>query len=94
MFHFVLSSVNILLIILNNFGKADSNFGALVKEMEGVQEAYKEVRITTEFGEPKRIEKDGTLIIVQDEVSQVHITPEQVKNIIAQIKKVREFIVS
>ncbi len=86
--------VNILLIILNNFGKADSNFGALVKEMEGVQEAYKEVRITTEFGEPKRIEKDGTLIIVQDEVSQVHITPEQVKNIIAQIKKVREFIVS
>ncbi len=86
--------VNILLIILNNFGKADPNFGALVKEMEGIQEAYKEVRITTEFGEPKRIEKDGTLIIVQDEISQVHITPEQVKTIIGQIKKVREFIVS
>lgn len=86
--------VNILLIILNNFGKADPNFGALVKEMEGIQEAYKEVRITTEFGEPKRIEKDGTLIIVQDEISQVHITPEQLKTIIGQIKKVREFIVS
>ncbi len=86
--------VNILLIILNNYGKADPNFGSLVAEMEGVKDAFKEVRITTEFGEPKRIEKDGTLIIVQDEVSQVHITPEQVKNIIAQIKKVRQFIVS
>ena len=86
--------MNILLIILNNYGKADPNFGSLVAEMEGVKDAFKEVRITTEFGEPKRIEKDGTLIIVQDEVSQVHITPEQVKNIIAQIKKVRQFIVS
>ncbi len=86
--------VNILLIILNNFSQADPNFAALVKQMEGVQEAYKDVRITTEFGEPKRIEKDGTLIIVQDEISHVEITPEQIKNIISQIKKVRDFIVS
>lgn len=86
--------VNILLIILNNFGKADANFGALVEQMEGVQQAYADVKITTEIGEPKRIEQDGMLIIVQDEISHVHITPEQVKNIIAQIKKVREFVVS
>lgn len=86
--------VNILLIILNNFGKADPNFGALVKEMESLQAAYAEVRITTEFGEPKRIEKDGMLIIVQDEISHVHITPQQVVNIVTQIKKVREFIVT
>lgn len=86
--------VNILLIILNNYGQADANFGELVKQMEGVKTAYENVRITTEFGEPKRIEKDGTLIIVQDEISHVEISPENVTNIITQIKKVREFIVS
>ncbi len=86
--------VNILLIILNNYGQADANFGELVKQMEGVKAAYENVRITTEFGEPKRIEKDGTLIIVQDEISHVEISPENVTNIITQIKKVREFIVS
>ena len=85
--------IDILLIILENYSK-DPNFAEMVKRMEQIKQAYAEVKITTEFGEPKRIEKDGTLIIVQDEISHVEITPEQIKNILAEISSLRDFIVS
>ena len=85
--------VNILLIILENY-KNDPNFTELSSYLQDLKDLYSKVKITTEFGEPKKMEKDGSLIIVQDEISHVNITPEQVKAIIAQIKKIREYIVS
>ncbi|TAJ15293.1 hypothetical protein DMA11_02500 [Marinilabiliaceae bacterium JC017] len=85
--------IDILLIILNNYNQ-DDNFATLATKMEGLKKAYEQVKITTEFGEPKKIEKDGTLIIVQDELSHVDITPEQVQNIVSEIRKLREHIVS
>jgi hypothetical protein len=85
--------IDILLIILNNYNK-DASFDKLVQHMEQLKQAYADVKITIEFGEPKRIEKDGAIIIVQDEVSHVDITPEQVANIIKEIESLRDFIVS
>ncbi len=85
--------VNILLIILENY-KTDANFAELSTYLQDLKDLYSEVKITTEFGEPKRMEVDGSLIIVQDEISHIEITPEQVTAIINQIKKTREFIVS
>ncbi len=85
--------IDILLIILNNYNK-DASFDELVQRMEQLKQAYADVKITIEFGEPKRIEKDGAIIIVQDEVSHVDITPEQVANIIKEIESLRDFIVS
>lgn len=85
--------VNILLIILNNFSKADPNFQALVSKIEAVKTIYDNVRITTEFGEPVSKEVDGMLVIEQKEISHVEITPEQVTEIIQKIKDVRSFIV-
>ena len=85
--------IDILLIILENYSK-DPNFAELVSRMEQIKQAYAEVKITTEFGEPKRIEKDGTLIIVQDEISHVEITPEQIDKILVEISSLRDFIVS
>jgi hypothetical protein len=85
--------VNILLIILENY-KNDQNFADLSKYLQDLKDLYSQVKITTEFGEPKKMEVDGSLIIVQDEISHVEITPEQVTAIINQIKKIREYIVS
>ncbi|MGQ1785617.1 MULTISPECIES: hypothetical protein [unclassified Saccharicrinis] len=85
--------IDILLIILENYSQ-DPNFAEMVTRMEQIKQAYADVKITTEYGEPKRIEKDGTLIIVQDEISHVEITPEQVDKIVAEISGLRDFIVS
>lgn len=84
--------IDILLIILGNYSQ-DENFAEMVTRMEQLKQAYAGVKITTEFGEPKRIERNGTLIIVQDEISHVQITPEQVDNIITEISSLRDFIV-
>lgn len=84
--------IDILLIILNNYS-ADPNFAEMVNRMEQIKQAYDGVKITTEFGEPKRIERNGTLVIVQDEISHVEITPEQINAIVAEIGNLRDFIV-
>lgn len=85
--------VNILLIILNNYSKADPNFQALVNKIEDIKKVYEGVRITTEFGEPVMKEVDGMLVIEQNEISHVEITPEQVSEIIEKVKAARSFIV-
>ncbi len=85
--------VNILMIVLNNYSKADNNFKALISKIEAIKKLYENVRITTEFGEPVTKEVDGMLVIEQNEISHVEITPEQVKEIIAAIKDARQFIV-
>lgn len=85
--------VGILLIILNNYSKGDANFEALVSKVDEVKKIYDDVVITYELGEPVTTEKDGMLVIEQNEITHVKITPEQVSSIIAKIKDLRQFIV-
>ncbi len=85
--------ITVLLIILENYNN-DTNFAELSTYLQDLKTLYSGVKITTEVGEPKRMVIDGSLIIVQDEISHVEVTPEQVTAIINQIKKTREFIVS
>jgi len=85
--------INIIEIILNNYSN-DPDFAELAQRLGKLKSAYDKVSITTEFAEPKTIEQDGKLIIVQDEISHIEITPEQVAAIVAEIKSLREFIVS
>lgn len=84
---------SILLIILNNYSKGDSDFQSLVSKIDDLKKIYDNVRITTEFGEPQTKEVDGMLIIEQNEITHVEITDEQVAQIIEKIKAAREFIV-
>lgn len=85
--------VGILLIILNNYSKGDANFQALVSKVDEVKKIYDDVVITYELGEPVTTERDGMLIIEQNEITHVKITPEQVSSIITKIKDLRQFIV-
>lgn len=86
--------VNILRIILENYSKSDKNFQELLVKIDAVKDAYEAVRITTELGEPITREIDGMLVIEQNELSHVEITPETTKAIIAAVKDVRDFIVN
>lgn len=85
--------VNILLIILNNYGKVDKNFQDLVGKISEIKKIYDDVRITVELGEPVTKEVDGMLVIEQNEVSHVDITDEQVAQIIEKVKEARQFVV-
>lgn len=85
--------INIIEIILKNYSN-DPDFAELAQRIGKLKAAYAPVKITTEFAEPKTIEQDGKLIIVQDEISHVDVSAEQIAAIIAEIKSLREFIVS
>jgi hypothetical protein len=84
--------VDILLIIINNY-KKDENFAKLAAEIEKLQKAYNNVKITTEIGTPERKEIDGKLIIIQNEISNIEISPETLANIISEIKNIRQYII-
>lgn len=84
--------IDILEIILSNY-LSEPNFASLVDDIRELKSAYASIRITTELGEPKRIEKDGTLIVIQDEISTVHYTDEQLNIIMDLIAKIRNKIV-
>lgn len=84
--------IDILEIIISNYA-SEPNFAVLVEDIRVLKAAYEPIRITTELGEPKRIEKDGTLIVIQDEVSTAHYTDEQLNKIMDLIIKIRNKIV-
>ena len=85
--------VDILYIILKNY-EQNNNFKELISYIEDLKKLYKNVKITREVGEPKTIEQDGMLIIVQDEISNVEVSPEDLGTIIEKIKDIRSYIVS
>jgi len=80
--------VEILEIVLDNF-KSHPGFPALVEGISELSSAYNSIRITTEYGEPERIEKDGTLIIVQAEISTAHYEDDDIDKIINKIVEIR-----
>jgi hypothetical protein len=82
-----------LLLILKNY-KADPDFAKLITSIEELKETFNDVKITYEKGEPESVEKDGMLVIVQNETSIVEMTPQQLSNIIDVTEKTREKLLS
>lgn len=81
-----------LLLFLENF-KSDKQFQTLIDELNLLENEYKDVTITIELGEPEAIEKDGMLTIVQNDKSIVHISDQQVQNIIKKTEEIRNKLI-
>ena len=85
--------LNNLLLVLTNF-KKDKRFDALIQDLQPLKEAYKDVKITIEKGEPEMVEENGVLVIKQNETSIVHISDEQLANIINLVEVERNKILN
>lgn len=81
-----------IVLILGNY-KKDKDVENLVKDLTELKEAYKDVKVTFEQGEPQQIEENGKLVIKQTSKSIVQITDAQVQKIIEITAKVRNNIV-
>ncbi|MBI5218684.1 MAG: hypothetical protein HY958_07135 [Bacteroidia bacterium] len=81
-----------IVIILGNF-KKDKNFETLATELTELKEAYKDVKVSFEQGEPEQVEENGKLVIKQTSKSIVQISDEQVKKITEVTAKIRNKIV-
>jgi hypothetical protein len=80
--------LNDLLLILNKH-KNEKIIADYIKDFELIKTVFDEVKITFEVGEPRTIEKDGNLIVVQSEFSQVSMSDETLQKIIEITEQVR-----
>jgi len=77
-----------LLIILNNY-RQDERFAALISDYNEIKEAYDRVNISYEIGEPEAVEKDGMLMVVQNETTTIEMDNETLNRIIDVTGKIR-----
>lgn len=85
--------LNNLLLLLKNYHN-DEQFANLTKEFESIKKEFDNVKITYEINEPKAAEKEGMLMIVQQETSIVNISDEVLDNIVQKIEQVRNNILT
>lgn len=82
-----------ILLILNAY-KSDKYFAQIVSQFEKLKQIYSKISITYEYKEPESKEVDGKLVIVNNSKSTVNISDEQLAEIIAEVEKVRAFMIN
>lgn len=80
--------MNGLMLLLNNY-KRDPNIAALIVELEELQELFRDIRITYEYGEPTTEEKNGVLTVVQNDKQYIDMSEETLQNIIEKVQTLR-----
>jgi hypothetical protein len=86
-------NLNNLFLILNPY-RSQQQIADLLDQMAQIKEVFDQVQITYEMGEPEKVEKDGMIMIVQNEKSIVQITEEQLQEIIQKTKEVRNKLIA
>lgn len=82
-----------LLMLLRPYRESGADYTALLDMMEEISNTYREVRITYRLGEPETAEQDGRLVMIQHEESIVEMSDEQLAEIAAVSKEVRNNLI-
>jgi hypothetical protein len=80
--------------LLRPYKDSSEDYSNLYKDFELIKEAYRAVNITYTPGEPETVEKDGRLVVIQNEESLVEINDEQLDSIIKITREIRNKIIS
>jgi hypothetical protein len=81
-----------LLLILKNYAK-DPYFATVISDLETIKKEFNAVEITIKPGEPKSVEKNGMLTIIQTSTSIVDISDEVLNRIISQTEIIRNKLI-
>jgi hypothetical protein len=82
-----------LLLILNPY-KDQKHIADLLTQLDEVKKVFDQVEITYEMGDPETVEKNGMVMIVQNEKSIVKITDELLQKIINKTEEVRNALIA
>ncbi len=85
--------LNDLLLVLDRYSN-ETAIQAYVADLKIIKEAFDNVKIYYEVGEPQTIEKDGMLMVVQSESSHVDLTDDTLQQIILVTEMVRNLHVN
>ncbi len=85
--------LNDLIIILRNHELFHPEFTPLIEKLATLKEEFDNVEIIYEVDEPQAIERDGMLVIVQNQRSTVNIAEEQIRNITLKTETIRDNLI-
>ncbi|PID92415.1 MAG: hypothetical protein CSA96_03480 [Bacteroidetes bacterium] len=85
--------LNDLLLVLDRYSN-ETAVQAYVADLKIIKEAFDNVKVYYEVGEPQTIEKDGMLMVVQSESSHVDLTDDTLQQIILVTEMVRNLHVN
>lgn len=80
--------LNDLLIIMEKY-KSDPYFADILGDYYRIKDLFDKVSITYEIGEPKTVEVDGMLMVIQDESSTIEIAETTLLEIIKVTEEIR-----
>ncbi len=86
--------LNDLLMLLRPYNESSDEYSALYNDLELLKREYTDVSITFTPGEPETVEKDGRLVVVQNEESNVAISDDILESIIQKTEEIRNKIIS
>jgi hypothetical protein len=81
-------------MLLAPYCNSSREFKELCQNMQEMKEKYRAIRISYTVGEPKTMEKEGALVVVQTDQSKVEMTGEQLTGIIEITQRVRNKLIS
>lgn len=84
--------LNHILLILKNYQR-DAQFADLIKDLELIKLEFDKVKITYEMSEPKAVEDNGMLMIIQQESSIVMISDQVLERIIETTARIRNKLI-
>lgn len=86
--------INDLLMLLRPYNESSDEYSDLYDSIEQLKREYSDVDITYTPGEPETVEKDGRLVVVQHEESNVRFSDKVLEGIIMKTEEIRNKIVS
>jgi len=86
--------LNDLILLAAPYCNRDSEFGDICDYLEEIKSAFRDVNITFTLGDPISEEVNGALVVTQTETSEVEMTDQQLEDIIAITKRVRDKLIS
>lgn len=86
--------LNDLLMLLRPYKDSSEDYRKLYADFERIKEVFRPVLITYTPGDPETVEKDGRLVVIQNEESVIEITDEQLEAVIKITEEVRNRIIS
>ena len=85
--------LNDLIMLLAPYCNSGDEYKDLCRLMSDMRQLYRDVTITYTIGEPVMMEKDGALVVVQTDESNVDMTDDQLNGIIAVSEKIRNELI-
>ncbi len=86
-------NMNNLFLILNAYA-SQPQIADLIADLNEIKTEFDQVEITYEMGEPETVEREGMIMVVQNEKSNVHITDEQIGRIIDKTEEIRNKLIA